>query len=118
MSERRSVAKAMAARYRRATKKQKGGMLDEFIALTGYNRRYAIGLLRGHGKAIQPRPRVRLVVDLGCSTKRARPRIFHGVVLERLKKIWTIMDFVCGKRLAAILPDVVRVLEHHHEIEL
>ena len=44
MSERRSVAKVMAARYRNARKKDKGGMLDELIALTGYNRRYAIGL--------------------------------------------------------------------------
>lgn len=49
MSERRSVAKVMAARYRKATKKQKSGMLDELIALTDYNRRYAIRLLRGQG---------------------------------------------------------------------
>ena len=53
MSERRSVAQVMATRYRKATKKEKGGMLDELIALTGYNRRYAMELLRGHGKVIK-----------------------------------------------------------------
>ncbi len=118
MSERRSVAKVMAARYRRARKKEKGGMLDELIALTDYNRRYAIGLLGGHGKAITVGRRLRLVGDLGRSTQRRRPRIYDGVVLEWLRKIWAILDFVCGKRLAAIIPEVVPVLERHHEIAL
>jgi hypothetical protein len=118
MSERRSVAKVMAGRYRKATKKGKGGMLDELIALTGYNRRYAMGLLRGHGKIIKLARRVRWVGDLRRSTKRLRPRIYDGVVIEWLKKIWAILDFVCGKRLAAILPEVITVLERHHEIVL
>ena len=47
MSERRAVTAMMVARYRRASKKQKGRLLDELIALTGYNRWYAVGLLRG-----------------------------------------------------------------------
>ena len=118
MSERRSVAKVVAARYRKASKKQKGGILDELIALTGYNRWYAVGLLRGHGKTIKVTRRVTLVGDLGRSPKRSRPRIYDGVVLESLKKIWAILDFICGKRLAAILPEVIPVLEHHQEIEL
>ena len=118
MSERRSVAKVMAARYRKARKKDKGGMLDELLALTGYNRRYAMGLLCGQGKAIKVGRRLRLVGDLGRSTQRRRSRIYDGVVLEGLRKIWAILDFVCGKRLAAIIPEVVPVLERHHEIVL
>jgi hypothetical protein len=118
MSERRSVAKVMAARYRKATKKEKGGMLDELIALTDYNRRYAIGLLSGHGRLIRVGRQVRLVGDLRCSVQRSRPRIYDGVVLEWLKKIWAILDFICGKRLKAILPEVIEVLEKHHEIAL
>ena len=118
MSERRSVVQVMAVRYRKASKKEKGGILDELMALTGYNRWYAVGLLRGHGKAIKVAHRVKLVGDLGRSPKRIRPRIYDGVVLEALKKIWAILDFICGKRLAAILPEVIAVLERHHEIEL
>lgn len=118
MSERRSVAKVMVARYRKATKKQKGGMLDELIALTDYNRRYAIGLLGGHGKTIQLARGVRLAGDLSRSIQRSRPRIYDGAVVEWLKKIWAILDFICGKRLKAILPEVIRVLERHHEIAL
>src|SRR3989304_1432633 len=104
MSERRSVAKGIAARYRRAGEKGKGGVVDELIGLTDYNRRYAIGLLGGHGKAIKVGRRLRLVGDLGRSTQRRRPRIYDGVVLEGLREIWASLDVVCGNRVAAIIP--------------
>lgn len=118
MSERKLLVKVEAERYRRARKKEKGRILDDLIALSGYNRWYAVGLLRGQGKAIKVGRRLRLVGDLARSTKRRRPRIYDGVVLECLKKIWMILDFVCGKRLAAIIPEVIPVLERHHEIAL
>src|SRR5258705_57728 len=118
MSERKSVVQVMAKGYRKVSKKEKGRILDELVALTGYNRWYAVGILRGHGKLIKVGRRLRLVGDLRCSTKRSRPRIYGGAMLEWLKKIWAILDFICGKRLAAILPEVIAVLEHHHEIEL
>jgi len=38
MKERKAVTAVMLARYRRASKKQKGRLLDELVALTGYNR--------------------------------------------------------------------------------
>jgi len=118
MSERRLLVKIEAGRYRKARKKEKSRLLDELVALSGYNRWYAVGLLRGQGKTIPVGRRLRLMGDLGRSTRRRRPRIYEGVVLEWLKKIWAILDFVCGKRLAAIIPEVVPVLERHHEIVL
>src|SRR5450759_18732 len=81
MSERRLLVKVEAERYRKARKKEKGRILDDLIALSGYNRWYAVGLLRGHGKAIKVGRRLRLVGDLGRSTQRRRPRIYDGVVL-------------------------------------
>jgi len=39
---------AVQARYLRATRAEKGRMLDEFVATTGYHRKRAITLLR-HG---------------------------------------------------------------------
>ena len=47
MKERQAVTAVRVARYRRASKKQKGRLLDELVALTGYNRWYAVGLLCG-----------------------------------------------------------------------
>lgn len=49
MKERKAVTAVLVQRYRRATEKQKGRLLDEFVALTGYHRWYAVGLLRGNG---------------------------------------------------------------------
>jgi hypothetical protein len=118
MNDRRSVVKALAQRYGRAGKKQKGQLLDEVVALTGYSRWYAVGLLRGQGKAIQLSPRVRLVGDLACSPKRVRARRYDAPVVRELKRIWVIMDGICGKRLVAVLPELIGVLEKHHEIAL
>ncbi|KDA53748.1 hypothetical protein EG19_03275 [Thermoanaerobaculum aquaticum] len=52
MAERRVLVKAFAGRYQKATKKARGVILDEFVAATGYNRRYAAWLLRSHGKKV------------------------------------------------------------------
>ena len=40
-------AAAVAMRYQRSSRQQKGWILDEFCAATGYHRKYAIKLLRG-----------------------------------------------------------------------
>ncbi len=39
MKERQSVTRVTTQRYKKAKKKEKGVMLDEFTQLTGYNRR-------------------------------------------------------------------------------
>ncbi len=50
MSERRAVIKKTASRYPRASKKEKGKILDEFIELTEFNRKYASWILSYWGK--------------------------------------------------------------------
>ena len=40
MSERRGVVKAVAKEYRKASKKEKGAILDRFVEATDYQRRY------------------------------------------------------------------------------
>ncbi len=42
LTERRAITKEMATRYARAAKKQRGAMLDELCALTGYNPRSGV----------------------------------------------------------------------------
>ena len=42
---RRELLARVASRYREAASRQKGAMLDEFVASTGYARKYAIKLL-------------------------------------------------------------------------
>jgi hypothetical protein len=111
MKERKAVTVVMATRYRRASKKQKGRLLDELVALTGYNRWYAVGLLRGHG--LSPGGR--------CAQRRRprqRLRRYDAEVLAALRRVWVIMDCICGKRLVAVLPEMIAVLERHGELRL
>lgn len=113
MKERKAVTVVMVQRYRRASKRQKGRLLDELVALTGYNRWYAVGLLRGAGG--EPS---RSAGDAARRRARRRPRRYDAAVLAALRRVWVIMDCICGKRLAAVLPETVTVLERHGEIEL
>jgi hypothetical protein len=110
MQERKAVTAKMRERYRQASKKQKGHLLDELVALTGYNRWYAVGLLRGQSR---PRPRA-----AASRPARHRRRTYDAAVAAALQSIWMIMDCICGKRLVAVLPEIVAILERHGELEL
>lgn len=118
MNERQAVIKAWSSQYRKASKKEKGRILDEVVALTKHNRWYVVGLLRWAGKVIRVGRRVRLVGDLHKKVKRTRQRLYGEAELESLKQIWAIMDCICGKRLVAILPEIIPILEKHREIVL
>ena len=50
MKTSKTLVKEVARRYRRARKKDKWRFLDEFVALTGYNRCYAARVLRDSDK--------------------------------------------------------------------
>ena len=88
MKERKAVTAVMVARYRRMSKKQKGRLLDELVALTGYNRWYAVGLLRGDGRSSRGR------LARATARPRQRPRLYDGTVLTALRRIWVVMDCI------------------------
>jgi hypothetical protein len=52
LKSRRELLAVTAPRYQAAGKKQKQQILDEFVAATGYHRRYAIPLLTGYPTSI------------------------------------------------------------------
>lgn len=110
MKERKTVTKAMAGQYRRSSKKEKGRILDAFVEAAGYNRVYAAQVLRGHGKRVEVKPGVVLEGRAGLKRprrERAREREYGPEVLKALKKVWKCLDYLCGKRLTAALPEVV-----------
>jgi hypothetical protein len=47
MKEKQAVTREYKARYQKATKKVKSGLLDEFTRLTGYHRKSAVRFLSG-----------------------------------------------------------------------
>lgn len=110
---RKRITQEVAKRYRKATKKEKGRILDEFCALTGYNRSYAAGLLRegarGKGKRAPLKP---------VGSSRGRKPVYTAEVRKYLVKVWAILDCPCGKRLVAAMPHTLKALERFGEIRL
>ena len=118
MKERSSVVKVVAPRYQKGGKKHKGNILKEFMELTGYNRCYAAYLLRSHGKRIRISKDTVVEGDITKKAERVPHRIYDEVVFHVLRKIWFIMDCICGKRLAPVLKEIIAKLEMHKEIKL
>jgi transcriptional regulator with XRE-family HTH domain len=109
MRERHAITKEMARRYARAAKKQRGLMLDELCALTGYNRSYAARLLRAKARGPTPRRKRR---------RRGRGPLYGPELVAPLTKVWATLGGICGKRLAAVMGRTVAALERHGELEL
>ena len=107
MAEKRSITREMARRYAKASKIERGRMLDELCALAGYNRSYAARRLRARARG--PAPPLR---------RRLRPRTYTAELMPALRKIWAVLDHVCGKRLAAVMEPTIEALCRHGEIGL
>lgn len=118
MAERRVLVKAFAGRYQKASKKERGGILKEFVGVTGYNRRYAAWLLRSHGKKVRLGRRLIVVGDAGKKVKRRRPRLYGPEVAKVLIRLWVMLDYPSSRRLVAALPGAIAALERHGELEL
>jgi hypothetical protein len=105
MSQRskREMIAAIRPRYLKADKAGKAHILDELIATTGYHRKSAIRVLK-HG--FKPK---------GLK-KPGRQKIYQGEVVQVLEQIWEICGRICSKRLQPFLPEIVTILERHHEL--
>jgi len=120
MGEKKAVCRETVRRYRRADKKGKQKALDEFIATTGYHRKYAIHLLANWGKErlriLDGKP-VRMVV--GTSPKRKRrsgKRLYDESVRKAIRKLWALFDWMCGKRLAVLIRLNIELLQQEAEL--
>lgn len=118
MEERQKITAALAGRYQRVRKKDKGLLLNEFIALTGYNRSYATYVLRAHGKKLRVTEKTIVEGDVRKRSRRRGKKTYGEDVKRALIKIWLIMDCICGKRLAPMLREVIPILERYREIKL
>ena len=105
LKTRQGIVASLAKQYRRAAKKDKGWLLDEFIRLTGYNRIYAAVLLSHPPKKRRKQQR------------RHRKSVYRKI-LPSLRHLWVISDASCGKRFVPMIPGLVDALERHGEIKL
>src|SRR5512143_296392 len=118
VKERKKATAIIATRYQKARKKDKGMILDEFTELTGYGRRYASHVLKAQGRKVWVNETTVLKGDVRKHSHRRKDPIYDNEVLEALKKVWAIMDYICGKRLAPVLKEIILRLERCGEIRL
>ena len=96
---------AIAGRYSRADRMERGRILDEFTAVSGFHRKHAMRLLR----AGQPNWR---------SGPRPGRRTYDDATREALLVIWEASDRICGKRLRPLVPLMVEAMERHGHLRL
>jgi hypothetical protein len=95
---------AISQRYRTADRTNKKLILDEFTKVTGYHRKHAIRVLTAEPVTPQARPGAR--------------RIYQEAEKEALIVLWEAADRICGKRLKALLPELLEAMERHSHLQL
>src|SRR6266550_3379615 len=90
-ASRREFLRSIYPEYRKAGRREKASILDGFCAVTGYNRKYAIGLL-AH------------LPELKARRRRGRPPRYGPAVIRVLSKIWEAAGYPWSVRLKALLP--------------
>ena len=88
MHTRRSLLKVFYDRYHKASRKEKGLLLDDFIATTGHNRKYIIAQLNSKD-----------LLKKRLKQSRKKKPCYDDNIVEILKKLWKIFDGSCGQRL-------------------
>jgi hypothetical protein len=102
---RRELLQQMAPRYREASASQKGALLDEIAATTGYARRYAMWRMHHPTEVQHPRQRRRQRLD--------GPDVQHALFLA-----WHAANCICAKRLMPFLPTLIEALERHEHLHI
>ena len=107
MSQRskRELLEEIRPRYLKAKRSEKATILDEFVAVTSYHRKYATRILK-HGRPRQ------------SGKKHGFHKIYQGEVMVALEQIWEVCGRICSKRLQPFLPEMVKVLERCGELRL
>ena len=105
MATRNELVAAIAGRYVQGDRSERGRILDEFTAVTGFHRKHAMRLLRA-GR-----------VNLRSGPRPGR-RIYDQAVREALILVWEASDRICGKRLRPLLPILVEAMERHGHVQL
>lgn len=99
MAQRKAITQAQLARWPKATKSEKGAILDAVCQLTGWHRDHA-------RKAI----RVALTERVnGPAPARKREPVYRyeQAAVDLLTRCWAVLDGPCGKRLQPALEDTL-----------
>jgi len=87
LSARRELLQSIRQKYRNAGRKEKQKIIDEFVAVTDYDQKYAVSLL--HCRTGVPEE----------AAKHPTSQKYDGQVLQALIFAWHTANQICSKRL-------------------
>ena len=101
MKEKQAVTREYKGRYKKASKKEKKALLDEFTKLTGYHRKYAVRMLGAKQMkqvmtVIDGKP-VKLKPEKKRPSNRKGKRIYTDEVIASFRLLWAFFWFKCGR---------------------
>ena len=105
IQDRYELAEELRQHYWAADRRERGRLLDALCLATGYNRKYAIAVLRGRQRV------VRLV--------RRPPARRYGIEFRNaLKVLWEAAGYICSERLQPFIPELVPLLKRHDQLKI
>ena len=114
MKEKQAVTREYKPRYKKASKKEKRSLLDEFVKLTGYHRKSAVRVLGTNptkqvmiymnGKAVKIKPEKKRPAN------RKGKRVYTEEVIDCLRLVWTFFWFKRWKILAPLMRQQMRYI--------
>lgn len=104
MTTRKELIAALSKRYKIASRSDKGRLLDDFTAITGYHRKHAIRVLSGSSGAVKSEPK--------------RSPYYNNQVVEPLILLWEASDRICSKRLKPMIPILLDAMERYGHLSV
>src|SRR5580658_7726358 len=108
-SARKEIVEALRKRYEQASKTEKGKILGEFAAVTGFHRKHAIRILNSAGPEH---------VKKRTENAMQNQRVYGEAVKAALIVLWEAADRICGKRLKAAIPTLIEAMQRHGHLKL
>ena len=106
IGDRYELAGDLIEKYRSVTKAERSKLLDAFCLATRYNRKYAGLVLSGRQRRLPHRER------------QPREKRYGESFRDALKILWEASGYVCAERLRPWIPELIRLLERHQQLEI
>lgn len=103
LKTKKAIVRELSREYKKATKKEKGIILDRLVSLVGYHRKHAESVLRS------PPAKTRKSI-------RRKRKSRYSEIFSKLKELWAISNYATGKRLVPAIPLYLDALERHQEL--
>lgn len=110
LAARREMLMSIRQRYLSAKRPEKSKIIDGFVAATGYDRKYALILLRKKSLALD---------NLSLKPKtRPGAQVYDEQFRHVLLNIWNTANQICSKRFVPFIPDLVAAMERHGHLRI